>query len=42
MRLKIRKKTDIKLKDNSMNIITYWTRHKEHVIPPEAVPRVVW
>jgi hypothetical protein len=33
-------KTDIKLKHNTMNIIAYWARHNEHVVPPEPAPRV--
>jgi hypothetical protein len=34
------KKTDIKLKYNSMNIIAYRVRHSEHVVPPE--PALEW
>jgi hypothetical protein len=39
MRVKIRKK-DIKLKNNSMNIIVYRARHNELVAPPEPTARV--
>jgi hypothetical protein len=42
MRVKIRKKIDIKLKHNFINIIAYRAKHKEHAVPPEAAPRVGW
>jgi hypothetical protein len=32
-------KRDIKLKNNSMNIIAYRVRHNEHMVPPEPIPR---
>jgi hypothetical protein len=33
-------KRDIKLKHNSMNIITYRARHNELMAPPEPTPQV--
>jgi hypothetical protein len=33
-------KTDIKLKHNFMNMITYTVRHNEHAAPPEPIPWV--
>jgi hypothetical protein len=33
-------KRDLKLKHNSMNIVTHRVRHNELVVPPEPTPRV--
>jgi hypothetical protein len=33
-------KADIKLKHNSMNIISYKMRYNEHVVPQEPAPQV--